>query len=658
MKTTRTRRLLTLPAILILSLSGIDRAQAQTDTIALSWTYNQSQLTSASTTYYWGFDDAGFTTVDSNYSKAIMPCTCTVVGIYGMAYVGGTTSSGQSVTVTLQKNGVDTALTFTQLWNTANVPVASDTSHSVSFTAGDTIRIKLVTPAWSTTPTGVRYKFALRATVSSMAQLTPPSSYNANTSRTSFTEPSLTGALDQTDITHQAGYSFTDPTFGSRITRITDASMNTSSAGRNFTPPDSGEVSSWNLDSTKFYVMDIEGGQFYPFSWNGTSAGRLGSPSQTTGGIVLTSILTGGAALPSWSGKGAQILWGTSAFKLRKLDFTNVNSSSTTVPYSEPLDYAAVYNTITGNTLTGSVCSLGVSGVDAANDFVATGINGGQDTWTWAVWWNSATSGYKILDTSTTPVRYWNSATSSWSNITGTTGGWHMHNVKIDRSGRYVLITVTTSDNTGTGNGKLVSWDTTNNTLSFTTPAYDGGHRSGGYGYMVNQYANGTDATQWLLRPASDLTTSPTLLVTPLLSDGTSSPQYTAMNPDFDEHSSWHTARNGTLYPVFSSTSRDVPVDGSHPWRPYDNELVAIKTSTPGTIWRLAHHRSTRMSGGNRSVGYFDYSFGQVSPDGRYFLFGSNWGLTLHHSTGNDPNTGTSCAPNCYRIDTFVLELP
>jgi hypothetical protein len=129
------------------------------------------------------------------------------------------------------------------------------------------------------------------------------------------------------------------------------------------------------------------------------------------------------------------------------------------------------------------------------------------------------------------------------------------------------------------------------------------------------------------------------------------------MNPDFDEHSSWHTARNGTLYPVFSSTSRDVPVDGSHPWRPYDNEIVGIKTSTPGTVWRFAHHQSTRMSGGNRAVGYFDYSFGQVSPNGRYFLFSSNWGLTLHHSTGADPNTGANCAPNCYRIDTFVVRL-
>lgn len=62
-------------------------------------------------------------------------------------------------------------------------------------------------------------------------------------------------------------------------------------------------------------------------------------------------------------------------------------------------------------------------------------------------------------------------------------------------------------------------------------------------------------------------------------------------------------------------------MDSSHLWRPYDNEIVAIKTSVPGTISRVARHNSTRMSVGNRAVSYYDYSFGQVSPDGRYFPF-------------------------------------
>src|SRR5829696_740304 len=93
---------------------------------------------------------------------------------------------------------------------------------------------------------------------------TPPSSYNANTTRTSFTEPALTGALDLTTSTHQAGYSFSDPTFGSTITRITDANTDTSSAGKSFTAPDSAEVNSWNLDSTKFYVMELPSGAYYP----------------------------------------------------------------------------------------------------------------------------------------------------------------------------------------------------------------------------------------------------------------------------------------------------------------------------------------------------------------------------------------------------------
>src|SRR5258706_2976826 len=54
-----------------------------------------------------------------------------------------------------------------------------------------------------------------------------------------------------------AGFQFQDPTFGSRILRVTDA--HTMRSGRNFpqpffTTPLYGELNAWNSDGTLFYV--------------------------------------------------------------------------------------------------------------------------------------------------------------------------------------------------------------------------------------------------------------------------------------------------------------------------------------------------------------------------------------------------------------------
>ncbi len=482
----------------------------------------------------------------------------------------------------------------------------------------------------------------------------PPSSYNAPTHRTAILPPAETGVLDLTLGGRGSNYSFTDPNFGTVITRITDENFwGASFTGRNHIPPDTAEARSFNIDSTKFFVMNLEGGVFTPCHWNGATrqATRMGSAAISSGGIWTSGILTGGSAIPSWSGKDANIMWGTLNFELRKLDYSTITGSSTTIPFTTILDYAAIYNTITGGTLTGALCSLGVSGVDAANDFVVTAMIGNQDNWTWVFWYNTATGAYKILDTSTSPIRYWDSTLGSWTNITGINGGWSLHNVKMDQSGRYVLLTVDNNDLAflPANKGFLGSWDTTGNTISFTpsfftaTP-WDGGHRCGGWQQMINQYANGSDATQWLMRPCSDLGQTPTFLVDPYLSDAASVPQYTALNPDFDEHSSWQTARNGVQNPFFSLPSRALAVDGSHPWRPYDNEGVAVGTGATRVVYRLFHHHSTRTS--DLADGYYDYSFGQISPDGRYAIFSSNWNNTLGSFGGDE------------RKDTFIATLP
>src|SRR5690242_16366053 len=117
------------------------------------------------------------------------------------------------------------------------------------------------------------------------AQSTPPTSYNVPTNRTAYAEPALTGALDLTVGGRGAGYTFTDPTFGSTITRCTDENFWPGLPGRNFIPPDSAEVRSWSINSTKFYVMNIEGGVFTPLNWNASThqCTRMGHADATFG---------------------------------------------------------------------------------------------------------------------------------------------------------------------------------------------------------------------------------------------------------------------------------------------------------------------------------------------------------------------------------------
>ena len=483
------------------------------------------------------------------------------------------------------------------------------------------------------------------------AQSTPVSVYNATTNRTNYLEPAITGPLDLSLPGRGIGYSFPEPLLSTALfTRITDAGFDPCNVGHNFSAPDTAETRAWNITATRLHLLDLNSGVLWPLNWNGTAISKVGSAALPCGGISSSGLLTGGAALPSWSGKDADIWWGTLGFKLRRLNFSAVTGSSTTIPFTEPLDYNTIYHAITGGNLVENVdymCSLGVSGVDAANDFIATAMSGAQDTWKYAVWWDSATGRYKVLDTFSNPMRTWDSNSPGW--VTNAfAGGYQLHNVKLAQDGRWVLITPTGS--------RQIFWDTQTNAVSQSTLALDGGHRSGGYGYVFNQYANGSDASQWMKRAMSDLT-NPLFLVNPTLSSPSSVPQYVALNPDFDEHSSTHNQRSGSSYPLFSSTSRIVDVDLSHPWRPYDNEIVAIGTDTTRIVYRIAHHMSKNTNGGPRAPGYYDNAFGQESADGRWFVVGTNWGMTLTYASGTNPNTGSPCAP-CYRIDAFVVKLP
>ena len=89
-------------------------------------------------------------------------------------------------------------------------------------------------------------------------------------------------------------------------------------------------------------------------------------------------------------------------------------------------------------------------------------------------------------------------------------------------------------------------------------------------------------------------------------------------------------------------------------WRPWDNEIVAIQTDVGDgstEVWRFAHHRSNVDNDNDSSVTSFWYTpRPNVSRDGRWVLFTSNWEKTL----GTDPEGAPG---EKARQDVFLLRL-
>src|SRR5580704_19391628 len=98
-----------------------------------------------------------------------------------------------------------------------------------------------------------------------------------------------------------AGSIINDPTFGSRILRVTDGRSDSRQPGRPLYTPSSAEQNSWNKDSTMFYVT-TSGGSFmlYNFDAGTMTAGPARSPNLSWG------------AEPQFSFRQANILYGVS----------------------------------------------------------------------------------------------------------------------------------------------------------------------------------------------------------------------------------------------------------------------------------------------------------------------------------------------------------
>jgi len=434
----------------------------------------------------------------------------------------------------------------------------------------------------------------------SEAQL-PPLTYNAISNRTVYPYPPLPSL-------GSAGYQFIDPVFGSRMLRVTDANTRPDFVGRFWASPSSAETSAWNISSTKFYVVG-GGGETVPYNFDPVTMtpSRMGNVGNGSGGLVLP--------------------YPEPAFSFVDPDLLYAGNGSSLVSYRFSTGIETALHDVHSCRPGIATREGGLVGVSVSKDDqrVAAYIGGTVQDADTTVYVYDKTLGCRWLDVQTGMVG------GAWGPIGPYTGdrSFLIHNSRLAKSGQFVRITTST-----TGNAGVYLWDVaTLNLLACPeneAPNYCGGHQVTGFTQLINQRQFG-DGMDFAIRPMSSPRSSTPFrgLVDPLLTPG----QWVG-----DTHPSWNNVQADEKQPVCLEQYRpDNLVQ-----RAWDGEIICMQTDgVASTVWRFAHHRTQMPPGGS----FWDQPRANVSQDGRFVLFTSNWEQTL----------GTG--PDGLRQDAFIVQL-
>jgi hypothetical protein len=427
-----------------------------------------------------------------------------------------------------------------------------------------------------------------------------------------------------------AGTSTADPIFQSTVYRLTDATTRPGYLNRSYRTPSSAHLNTWSARLSYFYVVSGDG-SVIPFTFDQTTgaAQRINPTATGNGGLTLSfyiepqfSYVTDSLIYGSYSGSGATL------HTIDQYDFS-------TASYTRLLDLEALVPGLAGTYIGGIDSSAGPTER-------LTAFFGGtsQDRHYYVIVFDKANPANRlIVDTHASTVN--GAATSIPLNFS-------LHAVNMDPSGRYVMLYPTGADQASTRKApQSVLWDTQTNTFTeMTVAARPYGHDAFGYGVLVNQdccTASTYDAAQWQFRSLATPYSTRDLITNVL------TPKVVYMA----DHSTWNNARPDRLMPFITGLYRY----GSEPTEPraWDGEIVAVQTDAPAgadaTVWRFAHHRSdVRHDLDPARTSFWYMPRPNVSPDGRWVLFTSNWEKTL----GTDP---TGEAGSGARQDVFLVKL-
>ena len=428
-----------------------------------------------------------------------------------------------------------------------------------------------------------------------------------------------------------AGTAIADPVFATSIRRITDGFTRPGTLDRSYRTPSSPHQNSWSAGTRYFYVMGSGGVGPIPYAFDAaTGLARRIQPSATgDGGLVLKFYIE-----PQFSYVNDSIIYGSYSgpgSTLRTID----QYDFTTAAYTRLIDFDALVPGLSG-TYIGGVASSGgpVERVEAF--FGGTS----QDRHRYVVVFDRANpQNWQIVDTLASTIN---------GQPSPITLNFRLHHAMIDRSGRYVMLYSTSVDQAAPRYAaQEYLWDLQTGTITeLGTAALPYGHDAFGYGVYVNKdccTATTWDAGQWQFRS----------LAAPLATRDLIKTVLTPKEIYLSDHTTWNNARPDRLTPVVSGLYRFGA--NTTAWRPWDDEIVAIQTDAAAgaeaTVWRFAHHRSNVADDRDATrVAFWYQPHPNVSQDGNWILFTSNWEKTLGPDTAGEAGTGA-------RQDVFLLAL-
>jgi hypothetical protein len=400
-----------------------------------------------------------------------------------------------------------------------------------------------------------------------------------------------------------AGSIINDPTFGSRIARVTDSRSDQKQPGRSLVTPSSAEQNSWNKDSTMFYVTTL-GGAFLLYSFD---------PATLTAREARTPHVNWGAE-PQFSFRQTNILYGMNR---PEPVFQQYDTSSGRVSdVNDPSKCVKLGSRDSGHAVT----------VSADDNRFMTALGPQQDE-NYLLYIYDRTQGCRWYNTQTGEIG------GQWGpkGTISVPDRFLLHNARLAKSGKFVYMT---RGGGGTVGHRWVVWEIDSMNVGVCSGGCPG-HHVLGYSHIVGGSGMIHPLNVWM-RPLDHLEN-----YTPIIS---------GLEPYkgtwFESHFSWNNVGVDDSAPVCFSTYQpanpDTPGAPLLVTGPWENEIDCAETDGKASkVWRFAHTYSTARNG------FWSSPRGNVSQDGRFFMFTSDWEDQL----GKAPNSDK------YRTDVFIVEL-
>jgi hypothetical protein len=398
-----------------------------------------------------------------------------------------------------------------------------------------------------------------------------------------------------------------DPTFGSRILRVTDAQTNN---GSSFIPEYGGYFRTWNANSTALKLHGPRGTSYWlEFDASNFRVGD-GSARPTLHPMPFADVKW------EWSAVDPDVIYFINGNQLAKYNKATEEVSNLGQPQSVPLGYHAL-----------------VVGADAW--ICSAAGSGGQNYYTQVYCTNpNDPSQSKFIDVLNRTINGSYQSDPNWpTSAPGQTIG--IHSIYGSAAGTWLDLAFFGASWGANGDAVL---DLSTNTWSRVTTAdfYWSGHSSIGTKFVNGSGSiNGAYAGGALLRDPSNLmdATKYTFIMQP--------PSSATTGWYEGEHSSSFNASTNPQAPVLFSRYNISAPPNPVPWY---GEIIAAATDGSNTVWRFAHNHNGGLVGA-----YTGQAFAQISNDGGWALFSSPWDGTLGASQGDfDYST---------RLDTFIVEL-